>query len=81
VPGDWKTSGGEQSPGGLLQPTVEWRPRLFPVHPDTRQPIIPDQAAYDLHTRPAEILARARMFVGRRGESFDQFCRLRSRTS
>jgi hypothetical protein len=76
ISGDWKTSGGEQSPGGLLLPTVEWRPRLFPVHPDTRQPIIPDQAAYDLHTRPAEILARARMFVGRRGESFDQFCRL-----
>ena len=58
------------------QPTVEWRPRLFPVHPDTRQPIIPDQAAYDLHARPAEILGRARMFVARRGESFDQFCRL-----
>lgn len=76
VSGDWQTAGGQQPPGGLLTPKAEWRPRLFPVHPDTRQPLIPEQAAYDLHVRPGEILSRARMLVARRGESFDQFCRL-----
>jgi Tubulin like len=76
VAGVWKTAGGEQAPGGLLEATSEWRPSLFPFHPETRAPIIPTQAAYDVHVRPPEVLGRARMFVGRRGESFDDFCRL-----
>ena len=76
VSGQWKSSGGDEPPGGLVQTTAEWRPSLFSVHPDTRRPIIPAQAAYDIHVRPAEVLARAREFVRRRGESFDEFCRL-----
>ena len=76
VAGRWRTAGAEQPPGGLLRQTAQWRPRLFTVHPDTHQPLLPSQAVYSVHVRPAEVLARARMFVARRGESFDQFCRL-----
>lgn len=76
VCGKWKTASGVQPPGGLFERTAEWRPAAFPIHPGSREPLVKSQAAYDVHVRPAEILARARMFVDRRGESFDQFCRV-----
>ncbi len=76
VSGRWRTSGGEQAPGEMLISTVEWRPQAFPVDPNSQKAITPQQARYDALLRPAQILDRARMFVGRRGESFDQFCRM-----
>jgi len=33
-------------------------------------------AQFDVHTRPAELLRRARLFVRRPGESFDEFCKV-----
>jgi hypothetical protein len=76
VSGTWKTTGGTRSPGGLLSRTAEWRPRAFAVDPATGEPLIPSLARYDVQVRPKDVLARARMFVERPGESFDQFCRL-----
>lgn len=73
VSGLWQTTGGEQPPGGLLERTTDWRPRAFGFDPGTGDSIVPSQARYDVHVRPAELLRRARMFVGRRGESFDRF--------
>ena len=35
---------------------------------------MPSEARFDLHVRPRELLDRARLFVGRPGESFDRFC-------
>jgi hypothetical protein len=76
IKGLWKTSGGTRPPGGLLERLAQWRSRVFPIEPGTGQPVIPSHARYDIHVRPAELLARARAFVARPGESFDQFCRL-----
>lgn len=73
VSGLWQTTGGEQPPGGLLERTSDWRPRAFAFDPLTGDSIVPSQSRYDIHVRPAELLSRARMFVGRRGESFDRF--------
>ncbi|MFW6598190.1 tubulin-like doman-containing protein [Propionibacteriaceae bacterium Y2011] len=73
VSGLWQTTGGEQAPGGLVERTSDWRPRAFAFDPSTGDSIVPSQSRYDFHVRPAELLTRARMFVGRRGESFDRF--------
>ena len=29
-----------------------------------------------LHTRPAQLLARSRLYVGRWGEAFEEFCKV-----
>lgn len=76
VAGLWETTGGRRAPGGLLQRRSEWRSRVFQDDPHSGAPIIPSHTHYDLHVRSGELLARARMFVDRPGESFDRFCRL-----
>lgn len=76
ISGIWETTGGTRPPGGLLERRAQWRSRVFPTDPTNGQPIIPSHSTYDVHIRPAELLRRARMFVSRPGESFDQFCRL-----
>lgn len=76
VSGRWQTTGGEQAPGGLMERTSDWRPRSFAFDPLSGDSIVPSQARYDVHVRPAELLERARMFVARRGESFDRFVSL-----
>ncbi|ETT25681.1 hypothetical protein RAJCM14343_0530 [Rhodococcus aetherivorans] len=79
VTGLWQTIDGSKSPGEehpVLERTSAWRTRAFPYDPGTREALIPSAARYDLHLRPAELLARARQFVGRTGESFDRFCRV-----
>ncbi len=76
VSGLWETTGGRRSPGGLLQRRAEWRSRVFQDDPGTGLAIIPSHTNYDLHVRAPELLARARLFVDRPGESFDRFCRL-----
>lgn len=76
VCGQWETTGGERAPGGLVTTTSAWRSKVFAVDPVTGQPVIPSQARFDVHARPAELLARARAFVARPQESFNIFCRL-----
>jgi hypothetical protein len=76
VSGEWPTTGGRRPPGGLLRRRAEWRSRVFPDDPHTGMPIIPAHTNYDIHVRAPELLARARLYVERPGESFERFCRV-----
>lgn len=73
VSGRWTTTGGEDAPGGLLEQTATWRPRAFVTDPRTGTPMVPSVARFDLHVRPAELLARARGFIARPEASFAVF--------
>ncbi|MDV7087266.1 tubulin-like doman-containing protein [Rhodococcus opacus] len=77
ITGQWQTLDGTRAPGEEL-PLVEriatWRSRVFPTDPGTGESIISSPSKYDVHTRPAELLSRARLYVARTGESFDKFC-------
>lgn len=72
--GLWETTGGERPPGGLVELTTAWQCRVFPTNPHTGESIVPARARFDVHTRPAELLDRARRFVARPEESFHRFC-------
>ncbi len=74
IAGVWNTTGGVQPPRGLMETKVGWRSRAFPTDPATGSSLVPSEARFDIHVRPAELLARARMFVARPEESFDRFC-------
>lgn len=76
ISGIWVTTGGTLPPGGLLESTSGWQSRVFPVEPATGERPTPSLAAFDIHVRPAELLARARLFVGRPSESFDDFVKV-----
>lgn len=77
ITGRWTTVSGTRAPADD-QPTVErtaaWRSSAFPRDPETGQALIAQRARYNVHTRPNELLDRARKFVSRSGESFDRFC-------
>lgn len=74
ISGLWETTGGERPPGGLIEQTAPWQSRVFGTHPATGESIVPSRARFDVHARPAELLARARLFVARPEESFHRFC-------
>lgn len=77
ITGLWPTMDGSRAPGEsirLVERTASWRSRVFPTNPTTGESIISSPSKYDVHTRPHELLARARAFVSRTGESFDKFC-------
>lgn len=76
ISGQWPTTGGVPAPDGLLDRTAHWATRAFGVHPQTHASLVPSMAQYDVHTRPPELLARARLYVRRPGESFQEFCKL-----
>lgn len=76
VSGVWASVDAEQAPGSPLEVRAPWRSRVFAVEPGTGRALVPSRARYDLHVRPGEVLARARRFVARRGESFETFCKL-----
>jgi hypothetical protein len=76
IAGRWATTGGQDAPGGLVTETVVWRCRIFPTEPGTGRPITPILPTFDVHVRPPELLGRARQFVARPHESFDQFVSL-----
>jgi hypothetical protein len=76
IAGEWPTTGGVAAPEGLLDHTANWVTRAFGTDPDTRAPRVPSLAQYDVHTRPGELLERARLYVGRPGEAFYEFCKL-----
>jgi hypothetical protein len=79
ITGQWETVTGTRAPGDV-QPVVErttaWRSSVFPRDPETGEALIAQRARYDVHTRPPELLGRARLFAARSGESFDRFCSL-----
>ena len=74
--GQWRTTGGVSAPGGLIERTATWVTRALGTDPETRRPRVPSMAQFDVHTRPAELLARARLYVGRPGEAFEEFCKV-----
>jgi hypothetical protein len=76
IAGQWQTTGGITAPDGLLERTANWVTRAFGVDPDTQSSLVPSLAQYDVHTRPSELLARARLYVGRPGEAFHEFCKV-----
>ncbi|MUL85848.1 MULTISPECIES: tubulin-like doman-containing protein [unclassified Mycolicibacterium] len=74
--GLWQTTGGTAAPGGLIERTATWVTRALGTDPETGRPRVPSMAQFDVHTRPAELLARARLYVSRPGESFEEFCKV-----
>ncbi|HTM85037.1 MAG TPA: tubulin-like doman-containing protein [Mycobacterium sp.] len=76
IAGRWQTTGGVLAPDDLLERTANWVTRAFGIDPETKASLVPSLARYDVHTRPAELLARARLYVGRPGEAFAEFCKV-----
>lgn len=75
IEGVWPYAGEQKPPGGLVEVLRSWVPQAFAVDPATNEVQVATSAAFAVHVRPAEILNRARLLVGRSGHSFDQFCR------
>ncbi len=76
IAGQWKTTGGVSAPEGLLERTATWTTRALGTDPDTGRTRVPSMAQFDVHTRPGELLLRARLYVERPGESFYEFCKV-----
>jgi hypothetical protein len=74
--GQWETTGGVAAPEGLLQRTATWTTRALGTDPETGRTRVPSMAQFDVHSRPGELLSRARLYVGRPGESFYEFCKV-----
>lgn len=77
VTGSWPTVSGTRSPAEeqpVVERTAAWRSSVFPRDPETGGGLIAQRARYDVHTRPRDLLDRARRFVSRTGGSFDRFC-------
>lgn len=77
ITGRWTTVSGTRAPADdqpVVERTAAWRSSVFPRDPETGEALIAQRARYDVHTRPPELLSRARQFVARAGESFDRFC-------
>ena len=76
ISGEWETTGGVSAPGTPLERTAAWTTRALGTDPETGRSRVPSMAQFDVHTRPAELLARARLYVNRPGESFHEFCKV-----
>ncbi|PZU02170.1 MAG: hypothetical protein DI630_09320 [Gordonia sp. (in: high G+C Gram-positive bacteria)] len=79
ITGYWVTNDGSHSPAEdqlLVERTAEWKSRAFVTDPASGESRISAPARFDVHVRPAELLARSRKFIARTGESFDRFCRV-----
>lgn len=74
--GEWQTAGGVAAPGGLIDRTATWVTRALGTDPENGRPRVPSMAQFDVHTRPGELLNRARMYVGRQGEAFQEFVKV-----
>jgi Tubulin like len=76
IAGQWETTGGVSAPEGLQERTATWTTRALGTDPESGRTRVPSMAQFDVHTRPAELLARARLYVDRPGESFYEFCKV-----
>lgn len=74
--GQWQTAGGVSAPGGLITRTATWVTRALGTDPENGRARVPSMAQFDVHTRPPELLGRARMYVGRQGEAFEEFIKV-----
>lgn len=70
VQGSWEQGAGDPAPEDLLTVTSSWVPQGLP---GATQGVLPAPARYEVRLRPADLLQRARAFVGRRGEAFEAF--------
>ena len=77
--GQWQTAGGVSAPGGLIARTATWVTRALGTDPENGRPRVPSMAQFDVHTRPPELLSRARLYVGRQGEAFEEFVKVSMR--
>ncbi|MGV1004891.1 MAG: tubulin-like doman-containing protein [Candidatus Nanopelagicales bacterium] len=75
IRGRWDSISGTPAPDDLLECRAAWRPAALPTDPETRRPIVPARARYDLHTSTEALLVRARLFVQRAGEPFERYNR------
>lgn len=76
IAGQWPTTGGIAAPADVLERTANWVTKAFGVDPDSQASLVPSMGQYDVHTRPRELLDRARLYVGRPGEAFHEFCKV-----
>ncbi|MDO5752289.1 tubulin-like doman-containing protein [Arthrobacter sp.] len=76
IRGLWSVAGGDIAPGGLLEQTRNWQPAEFNRDPFTGKPLTPSRAAFTVHVTPQDLVGRARRFVARKNEAFDNFCSL-----
>ena len=76
VLGLWPTAGGHAAPGGLITRTASWVTRALGTDAESGRARVPSMAQFDVHTRPHELLARARLYIERPGESFEEFCKV-----
>jgi hypothetical protein len=74
--GLWPTTGGVSAPGGLVEPTASWVTRALGTDPDTGRSRVPSLAQFNVRARPAQLLARTRLYVARPGESFQEFVKV-----
>jgi hypothetical protein len=76
ISGEWQTTGGVAAPGTPLEHTATWITRALGTDPETGRTRVPAMSQVDMHTRPSELLARARLYVGRPAEAFHEFCKV-----
>jgi hypothetical protein len=76
ITGQWETVAGSPAPADerpVVERTTDWWSTVFPRDPETGETKVAQRASYDVHLRPAEVLDRARRFIGRPGWSFERF--------
>ena len=76
ISGEWRTTGGVSAPGTPLEHTATWLTRALGTDPETGRTRVPSMAQFDVHTRPGELLSRARLYVNRPAEAFHEFCKV-----
>jgi hypothetical protein len=76
IAGQWPSTGGVSAPGGLIEPTASWITRALATDPDSGRARVPSLAQFNLRARPTELLSRARLYVARPGESFQEFVKV-----
>lgn len=70
ITGSWQQGSGDRAPEDLLTVTTRWVPAGMQ---GATGHALPTSARYEVKLRSADILGRARAFVGRRGEVFEGF--------
>jgi len=75
VAGDWPKGGGDEPPGGVITYTTPWRSAAFAEDPFTKEPVGRSVARFAVESTPATVLGRARAFVSRPDQSFENFSR------
>ncbi|TRW86210.1 hypothetical protein FK535_06985 [Mycolicibacterium sp. 018/SC-01/001] len=76
ITGQWETVVGTKAPAdelAVVERITDWWSTVFPHNPETGKTKVAQRARYDVHLRPAEVLARARSYVNRPGYSFERF--------